>query len=219
MLPISIKSHLTETETTEFRRSAISIFQKTKMPKGQVESIVNELFTYYSEPHRAYHNLSHLQNLFRVLERAEVQPEHPVVFQLAILFHDVIYEIGRKDNEAKSASLAAERMNGFLTKEELNLLIKIIESTAHHQPLSDERDIHLFLDCDLSILAAPTDIYKEYQSAIRQEYRKTPLLLYRPGRRKVLRHFLERERIYFTDYFLKNTKTQRGSTYLPNSNL
>jgi len=59
----------------------------------------------------------------------------------------------------------------------------------------------LFTDADLSILGAEWPIYHNYTDQIRQEYAIYPDFMYKPGRKKVLLHFLKMERIFKTDYF------------------
>ena len=76
----------------------------------------------------------------------------------------------------------------------------LIGRTANHtqaQP-PDDADLLAFLDADLSILGAPADVYREYARQIRREYRRVPLLLYRPGRRKVLAAMLAAPELFRT---------------------
>lgn len=207
-LPISIKKELPSNELAALQQQLITVLEKIEIPEKECQFVVNEVFKYYNEPHRTYHNLSHLQSLFKVSALTNQSLKNPTVFQLAIIFHDIIYEIGKKDNEVKSAALAVELLDGHLSKEDSVLLTEIIESTAKHEPQVDHPDLLLFLDCDLSVLAAPNAVYKDYAKAIRQEYIKYPTILYRPGRRKVLQHFLKKERIYFTDFFFENYESQ-----------
>jgi predicted metal-dependent HD superfamily phosphohydrolase len=61
----------------------------------------------------------------------------------------------------------------------------------------------VFLDLDLSILGASEDDYDDYTKLIREEYSCYSAEEYRNGRIKVLKGFLNRERLYFTDYFHK----------------
>ena len=62
-------------------------------------------------------------------------------------------------------------------------------------------DINWLLDFDLQILAAPWEDYEVYYKQIRQEYKIYPNMLYNPGRKKALHHFLERDFIFQTDVF------------------
>ena len=64
-----------------------------------------------------------------------------------------------------------------------------------------DADTRLILDVDLSILGQPPHVFDHYESAVRAEYHWVPAVAYRVGRRKVLRSFVDRDRIYQTDPF------------------
>lgn len=57
------------------------------------------------------------------------------------------------------------------------------------------------VDIDVSMLGSRTDLYQEFEQAIRKEYKKIPSFLYKRGRKKVLSGFLSREHIYTTPVF------------------
>lgn len=164
------------------------------------ETVWNEINKRYSEKHRAYHNLSHIYSLFRLLDQTDFTPKNPIL-EWAIWYHDIIYDSKRKDNEKQSAVLFQKNCASFLDKETIKTVSIVIESTEKHFPLSDEEEVKWMLDLDLFVLCTPVPIYESYSKAIRKEYKWVPGLLYRKGRKKVLRSFLERERIYFSDYF------------------
>jgi predicted metal-dependent HD superfamily phosphohydrolase len=155
------------------------------------EAVFQELAAAYDAPERHYHTLKHLENLLNRLEKLPLYDA--VVVQLAVWFHDVVYNALRSDNEARSA----EQALAFLRETSLEparqqRVAFLIERTADHtqpQPLEDT-DLLYFLDADLSILGAPEADYWEYARQVRQEYRVVPDLLYRPGRRKVLAKML-----------------------------
>src|SRR4030095_7297706 len=66
----------------------------------------------YSEPHRAYHTVQHLEECFREFEGAFGLAESPGAVDLALFFHDAIYDTHARDNEEKSAELAREMLIG-----------------------------------------------------------------------------------------------------------
>jgi predicted metal-dependent HD superfamily phosphohydrolase len=73
----------------------------------------------------------------------------------------------------------------------------MILATAHSaQPAT--ADEALLLDIDLSILGADEAAFDEYDRAIRTEYSWLSEDAYRQGRAKVLKSFLERERVFHT---------------------
>jgi predicted metal-dependent HD superfamily phosphohydrolase len=56
---------------------------------------------------------------------------------------------------------------------------------------------------DLCILGADPIKYVDYCGRIRKEYNIIPDIIYKPGRAKVLKHFLEMERIFKTKHFFQ----------------
>jgi len=160
-----------------------------------------KIFTAHNQSSRTYHNLSHLYSITEIFEKFDLPDLNKSVLYWTIFFHDYIYKAHKKDNEVKSAGLAKKLLSSYLSSEYIKSIVAIIESTARHQPLIDVPEQYAFLDADLAILASEKNVYDKYTEAIRQEYRIYPNLLYRSGRRKVLKHFLEREKIYYTSYF------------------
>jgi predicted metal-dependent HD superfamily phosphohydrolase len=133
--------------------------------------------------------------------------EHKRDIQLTIFFHDIIYDATKKGNEEKSARIAQKLLGEHYTQ----LIQQLILSTKKHQPLNDLHENAVLLDLDLAILGSSLELYDAYRTAIRMEYNVYPNLLYNPGRKKVLQKFLEREKLYFTDYFHEKYEQQARS--------
>jgi predicted metal-dependent HD superfamily phosphohydrolase len=165
-------------------------------------AVREELVAAYGEPHRHYHTLDHIASLLGLLDQYGDGIGHRDILALAILFHDVVYDSARSDNEEASASLAAERLSALgLPPQATAEVARYILATRHRQNADpiDTAGLALLLDLDLSILGATPAQYRAYAEAIRREYAFVPDDLYRTGRRRVLEAFLARERIYRTD--------------------
>lgn len=74
--------------------------------------------------------------------------------------------------------------------------------------LSKDSDTNYFIDADLAILGSAPAQYNIYATMVRKEYRQYPDLLYKPGRRKVLEHFLQMPAIYKTAFFRERYQQQ-----------
>ncbi|AII52490.1 hypothetical protein [Hymenobacter sp. APR13] len=167
-------------------------------------AMLTQLTKAYEAPGRHYHTLTHIQALLDATDQAAAQLQDSVVVQLAVWFHDAVYEALRSDNEAKSAELAREFLTiTSLSAERQARVAFLIERTHDHtQPQPpDDPDLLFFLDADLAILGASEARYQEYARQVRQEYRLVPGLLYRRGRRKVLQKLLEAPVLYHTPGF------------------
>ncbi|EDP72635.1 hypothetical protein FBALC1_16077 [Flavobacteriales bacterium ALC-1] len=127
-----------------------------------------------------------------------------------IWYHDIIYKSTKKDNEEKSAIFAKKRLKILnFDKKRLENVQKMIVSTKKHQVILDKNmDNAYLLDMDLSILGTDWKVYKNYTQQIRKEYKIYPDFMYKPGRKKVLTHFLERKTLYFTENFRSKYEKQ-----------
>lgn len=160
-----------------------------------------EIETKYTEKGRYYHDLLHLERMFEELEAIKDSISNFSLVSFSVFYHDVIYDATSKSNEEKSASTAKKRLTELgLSKEETAIVSNQILATKSHQN-SENSDINFLLDADLSVLGKDWKTYLDYTQKIRKEYSIYPDFLYKPGRKKVLRHFLELESIFKTEYF------------------
>lgn len=153
----------------------------------------------YSKKSRHYHNLTHLKEMIKSFEMYHDKLENPNEILFSIFYHDFVYSASKKDNELKSAEYALSILpeNVNLNKK---LVFDAICATQQHQQNAIE-DINWLIDFDLKILAKDWEDYKIYFEQIRKEYRIYPDFLYKPGRAKALKHFLENEFIFQTEEF------------------
>lgn len=155
----------------------------------------------YSQPHRRYHNLMHIEDVLLRIEELEPPVEHELALALAAWFHDAVYQPGKDDNEDRSAYVAYDALEQIGAAPELIAeVVRLVRLTAHHDPADDDSAGAVLCDADLAILATAPDRYREYATAIRQEYVHVPEAEFRTGRAAVLRRFLERPTIYRTPY-------------------
>ncbi|HWB25252.1 MAG TPA: hypothetical protein VG738_07220 [Chitinophagaceae bacterium] len=82
-----------------------------------------------------------------------------------------------------------------------------ITATKLHDKTGDT-DTDIFTDTDLCILGKDWEAYSRYSAQVREEYKVYPDFVYNPGRKKVLNHFLQMERIFKTGYFFNLYESQ-----------
>lgn len=165
--------------------------------------LIDALRARYSQPQRHYHSWRHIEALLRHYRRWEAHLHRPVPVLWALYWHDAIYDPMAKDNEEKSAALLLREGQGHLSEDDLGFAAAIIRATAKHcvpegLGAEDTADLSLFLDMDLSILAAPPHVFDQYERDVRAEYAAIPEPAFRTGRAAVLKNFLDRPRLYFT---------------------
>jgi predicted metal-dependent HD superfamily phosphohydrolase len=165
------------------------------------EDLFDQLVARYAEPHRKYHSLQHLGEGLAALEPALHLAAHPAEVEVALWFHDAIYETRRSDNEARSAAWARTALiEAHVPGEAAGRVHDLVMATSH-AALPAVPDEQLLVDVDLSILGAAEPRFAEYERQIREEYSFVPGWLFKRKRRAVLRGFLERPCIYSTPHF------------------
>ena len=175
-----------------------TLCQNFTVDKQLSKNLWIEIKTYYSSPNRHYHTLKHLEYIYISLENIEID----TVIEFSIFYHDIIYDVTKKDNEEKSASLAKKRLAELnVSKRVQKEVVELIIKTQKHQTESQKDS--LFLDADLAILASHREIYQNYIEDIRKEYAIYSDKIYNSGRREVLNSFLKKERLYHSNYFHK----------------
>lgn len=148
----------------------------------------------YAEPHRAYHTAQHIEECLAQLELAGGNAE----VELALWFHDAIYDPRAHDNELRSAEWAVREIGA---SNPLAQRIRELIMATRHEAIPDTPDAQLLVDVDLSILGAPRERFLEYESQVRREYEWVPDFIFRRERAKILRGFLARPFIYTTPFF------------------
>ncbi|WP_308004821.1 hypothetical protein [uncultured Chryseobacterium sp.] len=180
-------------------------FPRNSLLYTQDQNLIGDLWSEiekkYTEKGKHYHNLEHLENLFSELDAVKDEIENFSVLSFSVFYHDVIYDASSKSNEEKSAEFAAVRLKRLRVDDYFIQKVseQIIATKSHH--LSEDSDTNYLLDADLSILGKDSEVYFDYTKKIRKEYSIYPDLLYKPGRKKVLKHFLEQKDIFKTPIF------------------
>lgn len=174
---------------------------RASVPEDRVEQLWTEVVSAYAAKGRHYHTVDHLETLHGALEAHWSALEDPEAMIFALVYHDVVYRVGRSDNEERSAIRMRDRLGPLgIGGATLERAFAHILATRTHGTTADP-DTALLLDADLSVLGSDPVTYEGYAQAVRKEYRRHPDVLYRPGRRKVLQHFLAMPRIYRTQPF------------------
>lgn len=156
----------------------------------------------YQDSHRSYHTLQHLEECLQIFDSIPSEKEVACspALELALWFHDAVYDIGASNNEEQSAQLA--RFVLFEAGVDSGLIddtCRLVMATKTHEgSLPDEEWI---ADIDLSILGQTPTRFQEYERQIRREYAMVDDCLYRTKRSEIMASFLERTRLYKTEYF------------------
>lgn len=167
--------------------------------------LFEEIERKYTAGSRHYHNLQHIAALLQFCEVYAGELKDPDVVAFAVYYHDIVYNVLRKDNESRSAQLAVKRLQALQVPaekiEQVKLYIEATQSHAVTAAVTHVGDLQLFLDFDMSILGAPREMYEAYTRLVRREYRIYPDKLYYAGRKQFLQHCLQTGHIFQTPVF------------------
>lgn len=160
-----------------------------------------QLLNCYVEPQRHYHTLQHLQECLAHFEQARTAAAHPHEVEMALWFHDAIYEVRGSDNEQRSADWARDVLQSAGVAAEVAERVHALIMATRHTAVPTGQDEQLLIDIDLSILGAEAERFAEYEDQIRREYAFVPGWLFKRKRRAILASFLDRPRLYSTALF------------------
>ena len=173
--------------------------------KDLATKLWQEVSSAYEREDRKFHNLLHLRQIIEVLTPYKSQIDDWDTLLFAVYYHDFIYDVEayvtENDNEDKSAEKAEEVLKkiGYSTQRIERCKQHILATKKHD--LSSDSDTNFLIDADLSILGQSPDDYDIYYRNIRQEYFIYPDPIFHAGRLKVLRHFLQMNRLFKTEPF------------------
>jgi predicted metal-dependent HD superfamily phosphohydrolase len=164
-------------------------------------AVRDALLAAYAEPHRKYHTLQHLHECLDLLAPATAAAARPCEVEVALWFHDAIYDVRRSDNEERSADWASAAVAAAGVAAAIVERIRSLVLATKHTGSPGSDDERLLVDIDLAILGAPAQRFAEYERQIRAESSWVPQPLFDEKRGAILRSFLDRERIFATPLF------------------
>jgi predicted metal-dependent HD superfamily phosphohydrolase len=165
------------------------------------QNLFQSICSHYDESVRHYHTLQHLGECLDLFELVMDLTTYPAEVEMALWFHDAIYDTASHDNEAQSAQWAgAELSKAGVLPEKIDRIQSMIMATCH-AALPITFDECLSVDIDLAILGSSAERFAEYEQQICTEYNFVPEPIFNQKRQEILQDFLDRSTIYSTNYF------------------
>jgi predicted metal-dependent HD superfamily phosphohydrolase len=167
----------------------------------------------FQEVWRHYHGLSHIETMLDELDAFRAAEEskmvHFAAVKMMVWYHDAVYyPYAPRNNETQSARLfALVGKLAYLQEPFITRVVEGILATANHKQ-SENSNIRTLCDIDLAILGQPEPVFDRYEAQIRLEYDAVLGDQFRMGRRTILKHFFNRQRIYQTDFFRERYEVQ-----------
>jgi predicted metal-dependent HD superfamily phosphohydrolase len=164
------------------------------------ETVYVRLIELYGEPHRHYHTLNHIRHCLREFDRAAALMDDPNAVEMALWFHDAIYQPGAKDNEWRSAELFRQWSDGRVDPAFPQRVRDLVMATTHRES-PGRGDAGLVVDIDLSSFGLPWEACEQDGRLIRAEFAGTADDQYYPGQLRFLRALQGRPTFFCTEFF------------------
>ena len=171
-------------------------------------AIHQRLVNGYNEPQRHYHTLAHIDHCLSMFEQCKSLATNPDALEIAVWFHDVIFEPGKPDNEALSAKLYEELSAGVHADEFRALVGRLIMATLHNQRSPDDNDTGYMVDIDLSSFGLPWEEFLRDSRRLREESAELSDADYYQKQGAFRSCLLARPRFYQTDFFRQRYEQQ-----------
>lgn len=165
---------------------------------GDGQTLRDALLTRYAEPPRKYHTQQHLGECLALFDEVRDHAAHPADVEMALWFHDAIYDLRGSDNESRSAAWAEQALGAAGVPPDIAARVRALVEVTAHTAVPVSVDEQVLIDIDLAILGADGPRFDEYERQIREEYAHVPGLIFRHKRRQILQRFLDRPVIYST---------------------
>jgi predicted metal-dependent HD superfamily phosphohydrolase len=169
--------------------------------RGDVAGAGARLLGRWAEPHRGYHDLTHLAEVLARIEDLSSYALDPATVRLGAWFHDAHYDPAAADNEERSAAYADEVLRSLHVAPGVAAEVtRLVRLTATHDPDDGDRDGAVLCDADLAVLAADAERYGEYAAGVRREYAHVDDAAFAAGRTDVLSRLVARDWLFRTEH-------------------
>ena len=164
-------------------------------------TVFDELETLYGEPHRVYHTATHIEHCLHQLDLAAGRMDEPDAVEMALWFHDAIYDVPARENELRSAELFAARAAGRGPEQFRSSVHELVMATTHLDPPPATLDEAFIVDIDLSSFGRPWEEFLGDSRAVRAELAHLSDAEFYPRQRKFLESLAARPVFCFTEFF------------------
>jgi predicted metal-dependent HD superfamily phosphohydrolase len=133
---------------------------------------------------------------------------NPDALELAVWFHDVIFEPGKRDNEKRSAQLYLQLSEGVHDESTRSLVDRLIMATLHDGSSLADSDAIYMVDIDLSSFGLSWEEFLQDSQNLRRENAELSDAEYYRKKANFQNFLLAKERFYLSDYFAERLETQ-----------
>ncbi len=162
----------------------------------------------YHEPQRHYHTLVHVEQCLGMFEQCKSMASNPDALELAVWFHDVIFEAGKPNNEKRSAELYLQLSQGVHSEQTRGLVDRLIMATLHDGSSLEDDDAIYMVDIDLSSFGLSWEAFLQDSQNLRRESAELSDAEYYRKKANFQNCLLAKDRFYLSDFFAERLETQ-----------
>lgn len=153
----------------------------------------------FANPNRHYHTLEHIRDCLRRIDEVAPLLADPDAVELALWFHDAVYDCGASTNERRSAQMFMELARGATPAFRRRVSALIL--ATRHVGIARGNDRRYIVDIDLAGFGAPWGEFMRNGALLRKESSAKTEDQYRAGQAVFLRSLQRRTRLFHTEYF------------------
>ena len=178
-------------------------------PSPDGARVYADLASRLGAPGRRFHNLSHIDDCLQRLDEVAPHLDDRDAVELALWFHDAVYEPGNPDNERRSAELFLAQSAGARPLFRRRVAALILTTRRNRTPRSN--DCKFIDDIDLAGFGASWDEFMRNGKLLRREFAGQSDADYNRGLAGFLGSLRRRPRFFRTDWFAERLETQARS--------
>lgn len=168
-------------------------------PSPEASAVGSELRGLLGAPDRHFHNLDHIRDCLRHFDEVAPLLADPDAVELALWFHDAIYDPGDPTNERRSAELFLRRSIGAAPVARRRICGLIL--ATRHAYVARTSDRRFIEDIDLAGFAAPWNTFMHHGDLLRREFARQSDAQYYDGQVAFLEQLARRPVFFATDYY------------------
>ena len=166
-------------------------------------SIYQQLIRAYNEPQRVYHTLGHIESCLTVFDQVQHTLKSPQAVELAIWFHDAVYQLRSQDNEKLSAEHFMALSNAVFNDPLRERVYQLILLTQHCGAETLDSDSKVMIDIDLFSFGMPWPEFIRDSENVRREMSDLPDEVFYAQQRAFQQALLDRSRFFQSDFFFE----------------
>ena len=171
------------------------LWARQESAAGEVADPFPTLLKLYGGAGRYYHNFAHIEHCLSVFDGVQGSCRDRDAVELAIWFHDAVYEMGAADNELQSARLFIDQ-SGALTDDNLRERVYELIIATDHRYIPAGDDERLLADIDLSSFGLNWQRFRDDCINVRNEMSHLPDSQFYPGQIRFMNALLDRDPLF-----------------------